>query len=471
MLKLDLNPSDSSKKKKQKLVKHKRKNWKKTDISEVEQGIDELRQEQLAGGVVAEKKDSDLFYINKTKLNIKVDEDQIEPALKKQRKLTLKEKMENLNCYKSLKPDPMSAPVHHVNPKKQPDIDSKRQKKLEKIKMRKSKLILKRRNIKTVDDIISDSLKMRTKAVDKPLECQLKTNFEKDLWNSSELPEELNDTNEYYYRKKGLIPPKRPDNKLYKESKIPKVEIPHPGTSYNPDYDEHQELLLKAHTIELEKLKKEQREMRRLTNTVKKMTWNEIEKLWLEEMSCNNLFDSAEKGELLEKEENTESAVPLIVKTNSKKSLKKTDSKSKRQKKILLDKIKKRQKENEKKLKRQQNEIYRLKSIKKEINDREKLDEEKKLKKEIDEKHKELFGTKRLGKLKFEEPELDLKLSDEITGNLRTLKPEGNILTDRYKSLQKRNLIEPRERARRQRQYSKKKFDKRNAYEKTHYIK
>ena len=133
--------------------------------------------------MVAEKKDSDLFYINKTKLNIKVDEDQIEPALKKQRKLTLKEKMENLNCYKSLKPDPMSAPVHHVNPKKQPDIDSKRQKKLEKIKMRKSKLILKRRNIKTVDDIISDSLKMRTKAVDKPLECQLKTNFEKDLWN------------------------------------------------------------------------------------------------------------------------------------------------------------------------------------------------------------------------------------------------------------------------------------------------
>ena len=57
-------------------------------------------------------------------------------------------------------------------------------------------------------------------------------------------------------------------------------------------------------------------------------------------MSCNNLFDSAEKGELLEKEENTEDAVSLIVKTNSKKSLKKTDSKSKRQKKILLDKIK-----------------------------------------------------------------------------------------------------------------------------------
>jgi hypothetical protein len=51
MLKLDLNTSNDDKttKKKQKLVKHKRKNWSKTDISDVERGIDELRKEQLTG--------------------------------------------------------------------------------------------------------------------------------------------------------------------------------------------------------------------------------------------------------------------------------------------------------------------------------------------------------------------------------------------------------------------------------------
>ena len=38
-------------KRKQKLVKHRRKNWKKTDISEVEQGIEELRKEELTGYV------------------------------------------------------------------------------------------------------------------------------------------------------------------------------------------------------------------------------------------------------------------------------------------------------------------------------------------------------------------------------------------------------------------------------------
>jgi len=48
---------------------------------------------------------------------------------------------------------------------------------------------------------------------------------------------------------------------------------------------------------------------------------------------------------------------------------------------------------------------------------------------------------------KYEEQDLDLKLSEELGqqgGTLRSLKPEGNLLTDRYKSLQKRNIIETR---------------------------
>jgi nucleolar protein 53 len=37
-----------------------------------------------------------------------------------------------------------------------------------------------------------------------------------------------------------------------------------------------------------------------------------------------------------------------------------------------------------------------------------------------------------------------LKFVDEITGSLRELKPEGHLAVDRFKSLQKRNIIEPR---------------------------
>ena len=36
-----------------------------------------------------------------------------------------------------------------------------------------------------------------------------------------------------------------------------------------------------------------------------------------------------------------------------------------------------------------------------------------------------------LSKHKFTEPELELKLSEELTGNLRSMKPEGNLLADR----------------------------------------
>ena len=35
-------------------------------------------------------------------------------------------------------------------------------------------------------------------------------------------------------------------------------------------------------------------------------------------------------------------------------------------------------------------------------------------------------------------------LGEELTGNLRRLKPEGNLLEDRFKSMQKRNVFETR---------------------------
>ena len=46
---LKLGDQNGEKKKKQKLVKHKRKNWSKTDISDVEKGIDDLRHQELTG--------------------------------------------------------------------------------------------------------------------------------------------------------------------------------------------------------------------------------------------------------------------------------------------------------------------------------------------------------------------------------------------------------------------------------------
>ena len=73
-------------------------------------------------------------------------------------------------------------------------------------------------------------------------------------------------------------------------------------------------------------------------------------------------------------------------------------------------------------MKIQQNEIYRLKSLKKEVAAKLKKESENAEKRKEEEEAQHTLGTKRLGRLKFEEEELELKLSEEITGNLRTLK-------------------------------------------------
>ncbi|NWW25751.1 NOP53 protein, partial [Falcunculus frontatus] len=49
----------------------------------------------------------------------------------------------------------------------------------------------------------------------------------------------------------------------------------------------------------------------------------------------------------------------------------------------------------------------------------------------------------------------------KILGNVPKLQPEGNVLRDRFKSLQRRNMIEPRERAKFKRRYRVKYVEKR----------
>jgi len=492
---LDMPTSGSElikKKKKQQLVKHKRKNWKKTDISEVEEGIEDLRQQKRTGGVRAEQKDEELFYISKTKLNLN-DETGLPDG--KRRKLTLQEKMDSLNCYRNLKPDVNSAPAHIVRDIKLAKEGSKRQLKIKRLETKKfkSRSEAKKRvktdgttdkeNLILASDIDVANLnrmedkKLKDKRLESCNEITMEAEFNKDVWTSSDLPE-INHTNEYFYRSAKKLPIRRPKNPMYTKSALPSVDLPHPGTSYNPDYDGHQDLLMKAHLVELKKLKEEQKLMRKLALHAKKMSWAEIERIWLDEMSVKDLFEPGNDESDKEEEETKVSEEMSISKRELRRRLEKekygrtkaNESKAKRLKKKLQEKLKLRQKENEKQIRIQQNEIYRLKSLKKEVDEKLQKQEDDALKRELEEKHKELFMPKRLNNLKFEEPELELKLSNEITGSLRTLKAEGNILRDRYKNLQKRNIIEPRARAKSYHKFWKKKFEKRNALEKTNFV-
>lgn len=93
-----------------------------------------------------------------------------------------------------------------------------------------------------------------------------------------------------------------------------------------------------------------------------------------------------------------------------------------------------------KQLKKQTADLHRLKKLTVEIKVMEnELNEQRGKKKEREEKKRE--EPHRLSKFGFEEEEININLPEEISGNLRNITPQGSILTDRYKSMQKRNII------------------------------
>jgi nucleolar protein 53 len=75
--------------------------------------------------------------------------------------------------------------------------------------------------------------------------------------------------------------------------------------------------------------------------------------------------------------------------------------------------------------------LFRVKSIRKEIDKESNEQKQRDHKRKIDYDNREKYGTKKFGRYKFEDADLDLNLSDEITGNLRTMKVNNYFL---YKS-------------------------------------
>ncbi len=133
-------------------------------------------------GVRAEKKDAELFFINKTKLPLTEEGDV--PAKKKPR-LTLEEKMNQLNCYKNLKPDPNSAPAHVIRSLTKADVTSKRQAVLKKIELQKlqARMNAKKRQKKPRVEATIDEDTSGFK--EKKLNIILDAKFNKNLWTSS----------------------------------------------------------------------------------------------------------------------------------------------------------------------------------------------------------------------------------------------------------------------------------------------
>ncbi|XP_070258361.1 ribosome biogenesis protein NOP53 isoform X2 [Myotis yumanensis] len=265
-------------------------------------------------------------------------------------------------------------------------------------------------------------------------------------------------------KKKGV---KRPPRLHTKPSQVPAVEVTPSGASYNPSFEDHQTLLWEAHEVELQRQREAEKLERQLAlpPTEQAATQESV----FEEMCQGLLEESDGEGEPGEGQDQApegagdqarddelggaEATTPARLAAVEKK----TEQQRRREKAARMLRV---QQAAVRAARLRHQELFRLRGIKAQVAQR--LAElARRRERRRAQRLAEADKPRRLGRLKYQAPDIDVQLSSELADSLRTLKPEGNILRDRFKSFQKRNMIEPRERAKFKRKYKVKLVEKR----------
>lgn len=420
--------------------KNKKKNWNKySDINDVEEFLEDVRhQERTTGGLLSEKTDDSLFFVDlgqPEKPEQKVV--QLDDGKKRKGKASRPLRIDLILQSDSLVPPPKDILAYQrPNAKKLRRITQKAERLAAKgVVPRRQKQLLDRR---PADSTIAKAA----------VETNNNPNREYyDIWG--EKPKVSADP--WYLQQTGKKLVKRPEKLNEKPSVLPAVEVIAPGGSYNPDFFSHQALLQEAHMVEVQKKKQEDKLERQLAFKKEDKATEET-----------NLREQVEG--LVEEEENDEEESPGLKDDDDEAALAAiavTQKKTERQiKKEKAEKLKEQQRLTSRRQTERQQQLFQLRSIKASIRQQEETTKRKRMQRKAKQEAQKA-QPRRLGKLKFQAPDLDLQLSDELAGSLRQLKPEGSILKDRFKSLQKRNLIEPRERAKFKRRLKVKYVEKR----------
>ncbi|XP_070685209.1 ribosome biogenesis protein NOP53 isoform X2 [Pempheris klunzingeri] len=422
--------------------KNKKKNWNKhSDINDVDEFLEDVRhQERTTGGLLSERPDDSLFFLDVG--HPKKDEqkgDIAEPSEGKKRKGKTPRplRIDLILQHDSLVPPPKDVLAYQQpNAKKIRRIAQKAEQLAAKgVVPRRQKKLLNRQPVNRT------AKKAATEANNNPDREYY------DIWG-----QESKDTADPWYlqqtRKKRI---KRPEKLNEKPSVLPAVEVIAPGGSYNPDFFSHQALLQEAHEVEVKKQKEEDKIERQLAVNREDTATEET------------VFREQVQGLVEEEEEEEAAAAPNVGEEEDMVvgAIALAEKKTERQrKKERADKIKEQRRLAGRQLIKQRQQLFQLRSIKAFIKQRDQQtkarQKQRKAKQEA-----EKAQPRRLGKLKFQAQDLEVQLSDELAGSLRQLKPEGSVLKDRFKSLQKRNLIEPRERAKFKRRHKLKYVEKR----------
>ncbi|XP_030007537.1 ribosome biogenesis protein NOP53 isoform X1 [Sphaeramia orbicularis] len=432
------SPSEPVSTRRKRVNKNRKKNWNKySDINDVEEFLEDVRlQERTTGGLLSEKTDDSLFFLDAGQPE-KVEQEAPGPAEGKKRKGKASRplRIDLILQHDSLVPPPKDVLAYQQpNAKKLRRIAQKAEQLAAKgVVPRRQKQLLNRRPVeRTVKKAV-------TEANNNPDRDYY------DIWG-----QESKDSGDPWYlqqTRKKLV--KRPEKLNEKPSVLPAVEVIAPGGSYNPDFFSHQALLQEAHEVEVKKQKEEDKIVRQIT--VNKEDTATEETIFQEQVE--GLVEEENEEEETAPDDEEESVVVGAIAVAEKK----TERQRKRQR---ADKIKEQQRLADRRQVDQRQQLFQLRSIKASIKQQEKATAVRQIKRKVKQEAQKA-QPRRLGRLKFQPQDLEVQLSDELAGSLRQLKPEGSVLKDRFKSLQKRNLIEPRERAKFKRRHKVKYVEKR----------
>ncbi|KAN0063698.1 hypothetical protein ACQY0O_003748 [Thecaphora frezii] len=230
---------------------------------------------------------------------------------------------------------------------------------------------------------------------------------------------------------------------------LPSVSLPHPGSSYNPDLESHERLIQEAYEIEKKLEEAEQADDQTAHDWARRMREAAHREAELERIEGQKRYkgmevdlpgeDDDEEAEASQDEEGEGQSATATAKPQ-RKTKKQRAKAQKAAEQAALAKARK-QARLEKgviselpKLRKQYEAAARARAA---------AAEERRLAKQQRLRAKGVEGLK-LGKHRVPSEKVDVQVGEELSENLRTLRPEGSLLRDRYTMLQKRAMIEPR---------------------------
>lgn len=207
------------------------------------------------------------------------------------------------------------------------------------------------------------------------------------------------------------------------------VEVDAPGCSYNPRFEDHQEAIGLAVADEMRKVYQKELEPPPIPRTV---IGNAIDEEDVYFLDVGDDVDGADLG-------GTSEGDCGPVRHLKVKKLSRADKNRKRRRKEIL-----KLEDESSKRKKIQTDVTRIDEIIRDIEDEEQEKQREWTRRTISKQEKRALGPPRLGKYKFEPEPIQVLLSEDVTGSLRKLKGCYTLVRERYKSLQRHGLIEPR---------------------------